>query len=201
MAAVLAVVALAVSGCGNPDFVKLREEGTVEAPRPVTPRESLGAECAPTDVQVAGQIGVAPQVTVPRTCDPPAGLTVRDLAAGAGAPAAPGDMVSFNYVQVAWSSGKISDNSYERGIPVDVPNIGKTDMTAADVIDGWNEGLLGTRKGMRRVLIVPPDKGYGNNSPNPDVAPGDHLVFVMDIVNVVPAGTVPAVGVPGSGGH
>jgi peptidylprolyl isomerase len=50
------------------------------------------------------------------------------------------------------------------------------------VIDGWNEGLLGMKEGGRRLLVVPPDKGYGQGGNG--IRPGETLVFVVDAVKV-----------------
>ena len=52
----------------------------------------------------------------------------------------------------------------------------------AQVIDGWNEGLLWMKQGGRRLLVVPPDKGYGQGGNG--VKPGETLVFVIDAVQV-----------------
>ena len=56
-------------------------------------------------------------------------------------------------------------------------------MGRAQVIDGWNEGLLGMKQGGRRLLVVPPDKGYGQGGNG--IRPGETLVFVVDAVQVV----------------
>ena len=51
------------------------------------------------------------------------------------------------------------------------------------VIPGWDEGIVGLRKGGRRLLIIPPDKGYGpNGTPDGTIAPNETLIFVVDRV-------------------
>ncbi|HJF77267.1 MAG TPA: FKBP-type peptidyl-prolyl cis-trans isomerase, partial [Brevibacterium linens] len=53
----------------------------------------------------------------------------------------------------------------------------------AQVIDGWNEGLVGQKVGDQVVLVVPPDKGYGEQGSEPSI-PGDStLIFVVDILS------------------
>ena len=38
--------------------------------------------------------------------------------------------------------------------------------------------------GGRRLLVIPPDLGYGSNSPTPAIAANDTLVFVVDLLRV-----------------
>jgi peptidylprolyl isomerase len=59
-----------------------------------------------------------------------------------------------------------------------LPNVGQ-----AQVIPGWKQGLLGMKQGGRRLLIIPPDLGYGAQGQNP-VKPNETLVFVLDAASV-----------------
>ena len=55
----------------------------------------------------------------------------------------------------------------------------------AQVIEGWNEGLVGQKVGSQILLVVPPDKGYGKQGSPPKI-PGDApLIFVIDILSAV----------------
>ena len=40
------------------------------------------------------------------------------------------------------------------------------------------------RAGGRRTLVLGPDYGYGAAGSPPDIAPGDTLVFVVDVLSV-----------------
>ena len=53
----------------------------------------------------------------------------------------------------------------------------------AGVIQGWNEGLVGMKKGGRRLLIIPPELGYGASGQGP-IGPNETLVFVVDAAQV-----------------
>ena len=56
-------------------------------------------------------------------------------------------------------------------------------LGAGQVIPGWDEGLVGLRKGGRRLLIIPPDMGYGpNGTPDGAIQPNETLIFVVDRV-------------------
>ncbi|WP_341351072.1 FKBP-type peptidyl-prolyl cis-trans isomerase [Nocardioides convexus] len=79
-----------------------------------------------------------------------------------------------------WSPGPTSrcwTDSFDRGQTFTVEPLGQ-----AQVIAGWNQGLVGMQKGTRRLLVVPPDLGYGEGGQG--VAPNETLVFVIDAVNV-----------------
>lgn len=71
--------------------------------------------------------------------------------------------------------GTVFDDSYARGQPAEFA-IGK-------VIQGWNEALLTMKKGERRLLIVPPELGYGERG-YPGVIPASaFLVFDVKLIS------------------
>ena len=98
---------------------------------------------------------------------------------GKGKRAKAGDTVDVQYVGVSWSTGKQFDASWDRGAePFSFP------LGAGQVIPGWDQGVEGMRVGGRRVLVIPPDLAYGDQSPSPDIAPGETLVFVVDLKKI-----------------
>ena len=69
-------------------------------------------------------------------------------------------------------------DGWDRGAPLDTV-IGKR-----QVIAGWDEGLVGQTVGSQILLVVPPDKGYGNaGTSDGKVKATDTLVFVIDILD------------------
>lgn len=134
-------------------------------------------ECTADDIQVSGAAGTEPKVTLPEGCAPPKAMVSKDLAPGEGEGAKQGGTVVTHYHLTTWSDRQVKDASWKRGEPFPVANLGQ-----ARVIDGWNEGLVGIKKGARRLLIVPPDKGYGQGGQG--IAPNETLVFVIDAVDV-----------------
>ena len=118
-----------------------------------------------------------PEVDAPEG-PPPAELEVTDLTVGDGAEAGPGDNVRVHYVGVAYSTGEEFDASYNRGAPLDFP------LGAGRVIRGWDEGVAGMKVGGRRRLVIPPHLAYGDRGAGGVIAPGETLIFVVDLVDV-----------------
>jgi peptidylprolyl isomerase len=98
---------------------------------------------------------------------------------GAGPAARSGDQLTANYELITWSNKQKADSSFDRGQP-----IGPITLGQGQVIQGWDQGLVGIKKGGRRLLIIPPDLGYGASGQPPAVGPNETLVFVTDAVNI-----------------
>lgn len=185
-AAVLSLAVLSVSACGDSGDESATDdpatETTTEATTDVTTETASDAtatlpECKAEDIAVEGGFGVEPTITIPDDCSPPTTLVSKDLVAGSGPAAKTGGNVEANYHLVTWSDKAVLDSSFTRGETFTVENLGM-----AQVIQGWNEGLVGMKKGTRRLLIVPPALGYGAGGNG--VAPNETLVFVVDAVSI-----------------
>ena len=127
-----------------------------------------------TDVNVQGDLDAKPAITLPNTA-PPAELVVVDLVEGDGDQVPASATVTVHYVGVSWlRDGAQFDASWDRGQTIS--------FGLNQVIAGWTEGIPGMKVGGRRMLVIPPHKGYGAQSPTPAIAPNDTLVFVIDLV-------------------
>ena len=122
----------------------------------------------------ATDLGKKPVIDIPDTL-PPTKLVKTDLVVGKGAVVRTGEQLTARYVGVAWGPNKQFDSSWDR----DEKEIPFT-LAEGSVIDGWTEGLPGMRVGGRRLLIVPPAKGYGDQGQGEDIAPNETLVFIVD---------------------
>ena len=111
---------------------------------------------------------------------PPRRLEKQDIVKGKGPAAKPGDTVTVQYVGVSFSTGDEFDASWDRGQPFPVA------LGAGKVIEGWDKGLVGIRKGGRRLLTIPPELGYGSEGYPPTIAPNETLVFVIDAIDIQP---------------
>lgn len=116
-----------------------------------------------------------PDVTIPDG-PPPSDLVIEDLVVGDGDEASPGQEVSVHYVGVAWSTGSQFDASWDRG---DAFAFG---LGQGQVIEGWDQGVVGMRIGGRRRLTIPPDLGYGSRGAGGVIKGGETLVFVVDLL-------------------
>jgi len=109
---------------------------------------------------------------------PPSELVIEDQIVGDGAEAVPGSTVSTHYVGVAWSTGEEFDSSWGRGAPLDFR------VGVGQVIQGWDQGLLGMKVGGRRRLEIPAHLAYGDRGAGALIGPGETLIFVVDLVGV-----------------
>jgi peptidylprolyl isomerase len=109
---------------------------------------------------------------------PPDELVVDDLVEGDGQEAVAGRDVEVHYVCVSWSTGEQFDASWDRG---DTFRFG---LGAGQVIAGWDRGVAGMKVGGRRRIVIPPHLGYGDPGAGGVIAPGETLVFVVDLLGV-----------------
>jgi peptidylprolyl isomerase len=112
------------------------------------------------------------------TGSPPRKLVKQDVVKGKGPGATDGDTVTVNYVGVNFSNGVEFDSSWDSGAPFPVQ------LGTGSVIEGWDKGLVGVKKGGRRMLTIPPEMGYGAEGYPPDIPPNETLVFVIDVVSI-----------------
>jgi peptidylprolyl isomerase len=169
----IAVVLMAgISACGGEDD---SGDGSASAPTKTTP---TATEPSPAEIRKALEDTSQRPVLPKPTGSPPRRLVVEDIVKGTGPAAKKGDTVIVNYAGQNFSNGQEFDASWDRGAPFAV-TIGQT-----QVIEGWTRGLVGIRKGGRRMLTIPPELGYGPNGFPPSIPPNETLVFVVDAVNV-----------------
>jgi peptidylprolyl isomerase len=136
---------------------------------------SSSSASAGVTVGGAGDLAAKPSVTVDTGAQPPGDLVTHDLVEGGGRPIESGDTAEVQYVGVSWSTGREFDSSWDRGAqPFSFP------VGAGRVIAGWDRGVAGMRPGGRRLLIIPPDLGYGSRGAPGAIAPDETLVFVVD---------------------
>lgn len=166
--ALLAVVAFVVTRAGN-------DSADVTSSSTTLPEESIESAAGKPCVAVADPLPAgAPAVPV-KVGPPPTQLVKEDLKPGTGAAVGANDTVTVNYIGVSCSTGRIFDSSYSRGQPATFPLTG--------VIKGWTDGIPGMAVGGQRLLGIPPDQGYGAQGSPPDIAPGETLWFVVEIVD------------------
>jgi FKBP-type peptidyl-prolyl cis-trans isomerase len=114
----------------------------------------------------------------------PSGLKYADVVVGAGASPTKGQTIQAHYTG-RLTNGRTFDSSYERGSPL------KFKVGVHQVIQGWDDGILGAegvegmKVGGKRVLIIPPELGYGARGAG-GVIPGNAtLKFDVELVAVL----------------
>ncbi len=139
---------------------------------------SNGGGALPTVTATTGQ---APAVKIP-AATPPGALVVKTLIKGSGPPVAKGQYVVAQYVALNWRTRAVFDSSWSRGTPLGF----EIDATPAQIIPGWDKGLLGVPVGSRVMLVIPPKDGYGASGDSSVGIKGtDTLVFVVDVLDAV----------------
>lgn len=105
------------------------------------------------------------------------GLKYQDTIVGTGAEATTGSTVSVQYT--GWlENGAQFDSSKTRGQPFSFT------LGQGRVIAGWEEGVVGMREGGTRILLIPPDLGYGSAG-IPGTIPGNAtLRFEVELLDV-----------------
>jgi len=122
---------------------------------------------------VSANAGEVPTVSAP-TGAAPTELTTQDIIVGTGAEVLPTSTLTVHYYLMTWSDGKVIETSWI-GQPATFP--------LAQVVEGWQKGLPGAKVGGRRLLVLPPEMGYGAAGSGP-IGPNETLIFVVDIIGV-----------------
>jgi len=165
-----AVALLGLAACGDDD--DSGDTGSADTSKQENPADTE-TETAPdlTDTSVKPVID-KPSGTPPRK------LVKEDIVKGKGPGAKPGDTVVVHYVGVNFSTGEEFDASWDAGQPFPVQ------LGAGQVIEGWEKGLVGLKKGGRRKLTIPPEQAYGAEGAPPSIGPNETLVFVIDALEI-----------------
>ncbi|WP_024874254.1 FKBP-type peptidyl-prolyl cis-trans isomerase [Saccharomonospora piscinae] len=136
--------------------------------------------CTAEDVEVTqSAAGEGYEVSVPQDCTAPTELLTRELQAGTGPAAAEGDQLDVDYSVIGWSDGEVKENSFGELGTLSV-QLGDDDPQ----FTGWNEAMQGAQEGTRRLVIVPEDMGFAQDSANPLAE--ETLVVVAEVVGIAP---------------
>ncbi|MGD0678574.1 MAG: FKBP-type peptidyl-prolyl cis-trans isomerase [Polyangiaceae bacterium] len=104
-------------------------------------------------------------------------LLAETLRVGQGPEAKAGDRVSVHYVGTL-TDGKKFDSSRDRGQGF------RFTLSRGEVIQGWDQGVVGMRVGELRRLTIPPQLGYGARGFPPVIPAHATLVFEVELLSV-----------------
>ncbi len=108
----------------------------------------------------------------PKLATTKSGLQYQVLKPGSGAKPARGATVTVTY-EGRFLDGKVFDAS-AKGQPAS--------FRIGEVIEGWNEALLDMKKGEKRLLVIPPELGYGERGYPGAIPPNSFLVFEVELL-------------------
>jgi len=117
---------------------------------------------------------------LPKMTKTASGLQYADVKAGNGATPEKGQVTKVHYTGWLWENGKKGkkfDSSVDRGEPFQF-RVG-TGM----VIKGWDEGVATMKVGTKRLLLIPPDLGYGERGAGGDIPPNATLLFEVELLD------------------
>lgn len=152
--ALLFAAAFLVAACGGGDDSADTETGSGE--------EEVSAD--------SGDCATEPTVT-------DSGLEIEEIECGDGEEAQSGDTLEVHY-EGRLEDGSKFDASRDRGATFEFQ------LGAGQVIQGWDEGLVGMKIGGKRLLTIPPELGYGKSGSPPVIPPNATLVFEVELMDI-----------------
>lgn len=111
-------------------------------------------------------------------------LQTNDVKVGTGAEAVAGKAVAVHYTgwlydeKAADKHGTQFDSSHDRGEPFEF-NLG-----GGNVIQGWDQGVVGMKVGGQRSLTIPASLAYGESGAGGVIPPNATLVFDVELLDV-----------------
>jgi len=134
----------------------------------------IQADLVEVDNEFAASMDFFPNVNSIKWVDAQEGLKYFIEKAGSGKAVKAGEVVKVHYT--GWlSDGTKFDSSKERGEPLSL------ELGAGRVIRGWDLGLVGMKRGEKRLLLIPPSLGYGSRGGGP-IPPDATLIFAVEMM-------------------
>ena len=104
-------------------------------------------------------------------------LKIATLKEGTGRAIVKGDTAVVHYTGTLLNGLKF-DSSVDRGQPFSF-NLG-----AGQVIQGWEQGVLGMKIGEKRTLTIAPELAYGKEGAGGIIPPNATLIFEVELLEI-----------------
>jgi len=111
------------------------------------------------------------------TTTTPSGLRYKILRPGTGAQPQKGQTITAEYV------GKLLDGTIFDA-SANHPAAFQFAVGTGQVIKGWDEAFASMKKGEKRLIVVPPELGYGDKGAGPSIPPNAWLVFEVELIGI-----------------
>lgn len=99
------------------------------------------------------------------------------LVEGDGETVEEGQTIFVDYLGQVYGGDQPFDDSYSRGQPATFP------IGVGQVVQGWDQSLVGQKVGSRVVVAIPPRLGYGSEgNEQAGISGTDTLYFVVDVL-------------------
>lgn len=146
-----------------------------------TTSESATADDAIENVEVSGEVGQEPKVSI----DTPLQLDEtrsQVVVTGEGEPVREGEQALLHVYVANGTTGEKAASTYDQGAPATVP------MNPGQFFPAVLDALVGTPSGSRVVVAATPEDAYGKQGLKQLGLSGkDDVVFVVDVMSVTPA--------------
>ncbi len=107
-----------------------------------------------------------------------AGLQVEDTEVGSGEPAQRNDILTIHFTGYL-SNGEVFESTYDYDNPIEVL-VGAGQLP----IRGWDEGMLGMRKGGKRTLTIPSELAAGEQGMGDFIPPNEDLTMEVELIDI-----------------
>lgn len=104
-------------------------------------------------------------------------VTIETTQQGQGEEAKNGDKITVHYTGFLTNGAKF-DSSVDRGQPFQFI------LGAGQVIQGWEQGILGMKVGEKRKLTIPSELGYGESGAGGIIPPNATLIFDVEMIKI-----------------
>ncbi|KAJ8300576.1 LOW QUALITY PROTEIN: hypothetical protein KUTeg_022095 [Tegillarca granosa] len=124
----------------------------------------------------------AKQVTIAMACSMGSSfntLLSQDLVLGEGGSLESGDNVEVKYTGWLFTNNTIGQ---EFDSNVNADKLFRFKIGKGKVIKGWDTGVIGMKKGSKRLLVVPPSLGYGSQGAGSKIPPNATLIFEIEVI-------------------
>lgn len=91
-----------------------------------------------------------------------------------------GDIVAINFTGNL-ANGTVFDSNIDPKFQHVRPH--EFTLGVGQVIAGWDEGIIGMKKGEKKTLTVPPEKAYGARGQGP-IPPNSTLTFEIELLSI-----------------